>query len=111
MSFRKKHPRVGRFDKILDLELSLDVTSLERACCAQLQARGDKLTGLPELANPITMKDAPQPNPERWVDLPSVQVYRNLDQELSKAHGKFLRGQGATFSVVPVDVRTRTGRQ
>ncbi|MES2784748.1 MAG: NACHT domain-containing protein [Pseudomonadota bacterium] len=109
-SIRKIHPR-GNFDARQQLDLSINLENVERICCGQLQAKGKSIRG-PELVNPVTMADA-STQLGAWVDLPSAQVYRHLDQELSKAHAQFLRGRDDHFVVVPVDVRGRVpgGRQ
>jgi len=108
-STRKIHPRGGTFNPGQQLDLSIDLLSLERMCCAQLQAKGARSIGVGGLVNPITMTDVPS-TLGTWLDLPSAQVYRHVDPEVTKAHAQFLRGRGDKFVVVPVDVRGRGAR-
>lgn len=108
-TFRKIHP-AGAIGPRDELEISLNLDALERMCCTQLQAKGSKTLAAIAPVNPVTMKDAPI-GVGVVIDIPGAQVFRNLDRELSKAHAQFLRGRGPSFTVIPVDVRGRSGRQ
>jgi hypothetical protein len=106
----KRPARAGRLPQ--ETELTVNVNLLEQFCCAHLQGKGGKALGALEPVNPIRMANAPTSDAEMWGDLavPSSQVYRYINPELSKAHSMFLRGR-LPFSVVPVDVRRGANRR
>jgi hypothetical protein len=101
----KRHWDAGQ--ELRELELSLNLSELERLCCRELQGKAGKTIGHEASINPIRLRDEPSFR-SKWdkVTVPASQIYKSITQEVAKPHSTFLRGR-RPFAVVPVDRRGR----